>query len=1265
MGALCSTNRNLELDRTRSLIQLRVFSHKCSKLVILSLTIFRLSLQVQTESESSSPDEVGRNSATEISTDSEFDQDPLAKSSQNEYYPRRPQRVNVRQGLIENNVIKSRVLAGTQLTEKEQNRLNRNNYELGLELNIQPLVQVDPTVLNSNRTPLKNPRPGDYLLNKVASTEGIASKKSLELKKRYLLGEPTGTGLMKSGSTSVLESKFKNFHSNISECQKLLNVKVSPEKKEEEEDEKKSVYGQINFQKGADVEKSVPISETINTKLVENKLKEISNKISSPLSSEKKIIDEPIVFSKSLLSDEMIKSNKEFIDNLSTDADVIDLTVDDSDEKGSKEKIVYDHVKTEQISEEVIIENGQTGANKTKSTIEPSKLTASLEDEMININKPSSDVESDSLSSASSSSSSLNDIPHFILDSTTSPDTQNLKLIENDRFAPRLEIRNTGGELMQIDSLMIVDGKYVGDPEDLKLLEKLPEGTIVEQFDDIKLAKDRKLKSPRKDVNFNLDYQSKPTLRFDTRNENKIETLKNLPMSNSKSSESGMAVLKKLSPDENGGASDSETDLTGQVFTETELSDWADDAVSENFVDLEFVLNSNKGTIRRNKKGKKKDSNAEPKTTVGPEPQAQEKEVNVEKKVETCNIMKNLGIENLEFMDTGSDDSCAETYSTTNKAMLKNRGYVEFVEPSAENAGLFRNSSTSSIKQNQINYEPAKEEPVKEIPGIDFVEQGACILNSDYNDLKTPVNEMPRTPFANMSLKFSGMHNSGESLNDIEQDSLIIVDNFKEIPANKRDNDMTPQNNKSFNDTIKKSTEHLHDKSRKRSMERLVDGEPNKGDDMSYEEYVRQLQITISQISNARDSIDLRKGKRKSSKGDLTAIQTEFSPDLKNGCQKPFSIFDDKITQPPTLTKKLEELTKERAKQKDLIHDLVMDKLQSKKQLNAEKRLNRSRNRQLGSLSPGMSSSSPLSNQIKIPQISPKEITTIETMDPGLEIRRHSLFDNPPLDKVLGITSASPEKGVNKENYPLNEDLLKTPPKITKTQSFCVYSSRFKPTITAFNDDGCLFSTPKSQAIPRADPETEKLRQEARAKARLKTNEDLGISPEEKILQLRRRYQLEKQQQSPFLEMGSNKSDDLKVKEKFMMASKSVNDIRNEKLILDSSLDGSGAKGSTVIERETNGSIRKKSGEFQSDSNLIEAAKSTDSKRRGGKNKDPERRKSLIQAVSDFFHKKKELTSSPSTSSSQLPKEKTDTIFNRFKISPNKAAKEKAKVRLN
>lgn len=78
-------------------------------------------------------------------------------------------------------------------------------------------------------TALINPRKGDYLLNRTHSTEGIASRLSLELKKRYLLG---GTGLggsvVKSGSTSNVDTRLRNLSDAISQHQKLLNPAPEP-----------------------------------------------------------------------------------------------------------------------------------------------------------------------------------------------------------------------------------------------------------------------------------------------------------------------------------------------------------------------------------------------------------------------------------------------------------------------------------------------------------------------------------------------------------------------------------------------------------------------------------------------------------------------------------------------------------------------------------------------------------------------------------------------------------------------------------------------------------------------------------------------------------------------------------------------------------------------------------------------------------------------------------------------------------------------------
>lgn len=209
---------------------------------------------------------------------------------------------------------------------------SKKNSEKDILLKFKPLVQVDPSVLNSNIAPLRNPRPGDYLLNKTPSTEGIASKKSLELKKRYLLGESNaGSGIMKSGSTSILDSKLRNFHSNISECQKLLNpgAAISPtmqsflkntkigEHKNNNIDEKENIRNENN-----------KLTETVNTTLIEHKIRSKPIETIDLTQSPADVKAKPIIdFNKIHIPDSVIKKNQEFIENMEK-LDVIDLTVD-------------------------------------------------------------------------------------------------------------------------------------------------------------------------------------------------------------------------------------------------------------------------------------------------------------------------------------------------------------------------------------------------------------------------------------------------------------------------------------------------------------------------------------------------------------------------------------------------------------------------------------------------------------------------------------------------------------------------------------------------------------------------------------------------------------------------------------------------------------------------------------------------------------------------------------------------------------------------
>lgn len=180
--------------------------------------MFNLNLQVSSNESSTESSSDVQNSATEISTDSEFaleeatptrDTNPpflddrfVTKTRGN--YQRSPKKVQVKSTLLQRSSTTRRPIAED------------------IELKFTPLV---PTPVIRKPVAL---RPEGYALNRTQSTGGIAAKVSLELKKKYLLGESAGPGnIQKSGSASTLDHKFKSFHSNISDCQKLL--KPAPE----------------------------------------------------------------------------------------------------------------------------------------------------------------------------------------------------------------------------------------------------------------------------------------------------------------------------------------------------------------------------------------------------------------------------------------------------------------------------------------------------------------------------------------------------------------------------------------------------------------------------------------------------------------------------------------------------------------------------------------------------------------------------------------------------------------------------------------------------------------------------------------------------------------------------------------------------------------------------------------------------------------------------------------------------------------------------
>ncbi|KAH8354399.1 hypothetical protein KR084_009916, partial [Drosophila pseudotakahashii] len=1405
-----------------------VISYKCT---------WVRSTKVQTESESTSPDEVELNSATEISTDSEFDNDEIIRQAPkifiDDTHLRKPTKVQIKSTMIGSNAAAAGIHQ-KQLAAREKGGSYLQKYQPQPPLpQFKPLVQVDPTLLiGSQRAPLQNPRPGDYLLNKTASTEGIASKKSLELKKRYLLGEPAnGNKIQKSGSTSVLDSRIRSFQSNISECQKLLNPSsdISAGMRTFLDRTKLGEGSQTAGPTTNELIRSAT-SNVINDLRVELRIQKTPSSHSTDNEKENVFVNCKNELNKGMeytdavnatLLDQLArKSSPTTPTNNKTVIEVIDLVTPEKtvpiidltaletpkkqlvdggamevDDRHTPDSNKISELQQQEVKEEPIpdvsrdvkecipdilghIKEGtgakEQGGEEQQSLLEqsdeekrdsPEKDVAehelyetvdSVQIQVPNIpwDKTKPEVMSTTGSSgsicSSSDSSSIEDIQHYILESTTSPDTQTAGGKHN---VPRLEVHDTSGALMQVDSLMIVNGKYIGDPEDVKFLD-MPANVIVPPAPALKtnelemedeheaepvtatpepaectvIEAERRVSAPPP-----LPEMGPPKLKFDSKNENKIESLKNLPLiveSNVEHSQAVKPITLNLSnlartPDtpttptghdsdktptgevmSRGSDSETEHTGTGHVLTETELSDWtADDCISENFVDMEFVLNSNKGTIKRRKERRRSGASKLPSGNEVIHELARQAPV-----VQMDGILSAIDIDDIEFMDTGSEGSCAEAYSATNTALIQNRGYMEYIETEPRKAT--RKAAPPSCYPGNLPPLVTKRD---EKLGIDYIEQGAYIM---HDDAKTPVNEV--APAMTQSLTDSS------TLNELDDDSMAglglsqthpttteesealtvvtspldtssprVLDQFASmLAAGKGESTPSSSEQQPKTSTVTSSSTGPNSSTPGNASK---EGAPQQEEDLQIQfEYVRALQQRISQISTQR---------RKSSKGEAppnlqsstNAPVIESVEDQPKSSEEPAvtmrprsTSISGKVPEIPTLSSKLEEITKERTKQKDLIHDLVMDKLQSKKQLNAEKRLHRSRQRSL--LTSGYASGASLSP-------TPKLAAACSPQDSNCSSQAHyhasTAEERPkpqpaerPLQKSATSTYVSPYRTVQAPTR--SGDLYKPRPFSEHIDSSVL--TGYKLGKTASFNGGKLgdFATPIAPArvnrgggggavatdIANISASTENLRSEARARARLKSNTELGLSPEEKMQLIRSRLHYDQSRALKPKQLEEMPSGDLAARARKMSASKSVNDLAYMV----------GQQQQQQLEKDV--VLQAKAADFTSDPNLASGGQEKAAKTKSGRRpKDPERRKSLIQSLSSFFQKgsasaatspkeqggpvaagHSEQSERPGTSSSGTPTISDAAaggggggggVFSRFRISPK--SKEKSK----
>lgn len=523
-------------------------------------------------------------------------------------------------------------------------------------------------------------------------------------------------------------------------------------------------------------------------------------------------------------------------------------------------------------------------------------------------------IESDSLSTDSTSDTESDlEIPEILSDENDIP-------IENHNL-PKLEIHNSRGELMN-------------DVEQQKEPLMVPECL---QLSDNGFNKIITVPSPVKDKN----VRNGEILKH-------VSTTADLFMNGtSKITNNGEIIHLESSHTnlESDYTNDEDHTVGGQ--TETELSDWARDddvGVSEAWDD--FVPVPIKSlTYRKHQRPK---SNRKSRNSPKKKP--------IEDLDEYGHVCGKIDSDNIEFMDTISDNDTNGHIAALNQTLIHNTGYVEFVNN----------------------------------PQMD-------------GELKTPVVET-----------LNAMYNI--SVDKDDNDTTTTSDLVTAMDLNNIDDDvLTP----------------------------IADGDTNK----TYHEYVQRLQEKITPFNNIRDSIDVRKMK-KTSKGEkldnMDNLKEENEPEQNSTSYK------------------LQQITKERMKEKNLIHDMVMSKIISKPSHERKQRRNRS---------------SPFSPESNTDNFKFAKPFLIYQCNSDVKVRPSS----------LSITTKNP----------LSDRKINSTKQISRSEAFSLPDIR-----RALFDE----KTPTS-SIAEILKSTEEIRENARARARLKSDSELGISPEDKIRQLREKLE--------------------------------------------------------------------------------------------------------------------------------------------------------------
>jgi len=1164
------------------------------------------STESESEEEEEEEEEVEENSATEIETDSEFEHDGTTPTQHdvpailiddsNITYRRgrrvaeEPRKVQVRTGHI------LRHVNGTVLKAPVVQQQARGGVRLEFSP-LQPEAQSGKSAHVSNvnvgnntvrtppvvkPTPLINPRRGDYFLNRTHSTEGIASKMSLELKKKYLLGASGLAGsVRKSGSASTLDSKFKSFVDMISEHQKLLNPAPEP-----------SPTMQAFLQGTARLHASpagIPLSPPSPTILSPSlKLSPSLSQQPALLSSKQKQL--PLVGDgfehvcglgkreeeAKILSVE--HSDRHGADNLTGDKlDVSDVvaTVDKcrmsklNDAETEKMTVLLEQNVPDVISEQ----------NGTPLIDVDSALVADVQTSAASGTEQQPDEESDCRPRSPVHETSII-VPHIpwktvlndascvtdgdgdgggdggggggddddddddddditsdsLISDSSASDLEGGESDHKSKFSsfgmvgeltpPRVEIHDSGGKLLAEAAV-----------------EERPKTDI--NSDDIVAPSESVVPlyvAPVNSVDPVVEVCSKST---------------DPPVSEHRSSSLTSGRSSPSTPPSARG-DDSESYHNEATLAETELSDWAQDAdvvVSEDLEDVQFNIDPRYVTLRRHRKPKtiKRigsglsipariagsedfDFEDDPGHVCGINKRITGAQEHSEDVPLDTTLQSLTNMDNIEFMDTGEEESGPDdVFSATNQALLHNNGYIQFVS-SVDDEDL----STPIVETPTVAHEMV---PASVPPSIILSE---CERDSDSLEA---MDVLSQTEAVNKELVLASAGEDEENSfqpegTTTEETTTSEVITVKDSPGD------VPQAEISDRDEVFYTPQQECTKSAEgTSVEPLAASDDTTG--AAYEEYVHCLQSHISPFSNVRDSIDVRKSRRRN-KGIAQKPRTQELIAEASGSTSALPVGS--CFNSPDTSRKLEAISRERSKQKDLIHEMVMDKLLSQKKSPQEKKGKRLSRGSLSSIQPQTSqpgtgvicndlnsgshqevSQTPGDGKTDVDIFLPSPLVTTKTDNE----EQHNVHQNMEVPSAESSTPAGEQTEqfytpmTSFKVHPECSHLMQRPLSIHSSSrsgecaegSVSERNSSCLPETPLTNPEAfslpdirkALFNTPLDslktpiapaqvqKAAAKQTAERERVREEARIRAQRKTDEELGLSPEDYIKILRQK----------------------------------------------------------------------------------------------------------------------------------------------------------------